>query len=438
MDRHHYLSPVDTAWYRLDEAGNTADIVALITFGAELDHEQVEETVAKRFSQYPQFSQRIADPLGAGLPHWEEAPDFRISDHIHHKRLESGTKQELEDFVSDVLTLELDRTRPLWQIHIVDNVEGGSAIVAKIHHCLGDGFALVGVLLTLSDFGPAPGAQVEASTHEDTGIRAALHSASDLLHHPERLIEQARTGGRVALGLGELMLLPFDSPSCLVRPLTGIRRAAWSSGFELSRFKAIAHNHDCTVNDVLLGALAGALRHWMTEQGDQPDELSIRAVVPVNLRPIEEVGKELGNQFGLVFLDLPVHKGEPTSRLEAVHASMQHLKDGVLAMSSVIILGALGMVPAVVEHLAADVFTRKGSLVVTNVPGPRETIRLAGSPVDHLMFWVPHAARLGLGVSLISYAGEVRIGVRADTGVLPRPELLVEAFEREIERLERI
>lgn len=436
MDHRHYLSPVDATWYRLDEAGNTADIVALITFNAPLDADHVREVVEARFACYRQFSQRVADPLGAGLPHWEEAPDFAIADHIYRNRLEDGTKEELQAFVGEILTKELDRSRPLWQIHLVDNVGEGGAIVAKIHHCLGDGFALVGVLLTLSDYGPQPGREVAERSESGVGLHDAWHRVSEVAHHPGVLVEHLRTGGKVARGVGELMLMPFDSESSLVRPLTGVRRAAWSHGIALERFKELAHTHGCTVNDVLLAGLAGALRHWMEAQGDRPDELSIRAIVPVNLRPIEEMGKELGNQFGLVFLDLPVGQCEGEQRLAAVHEAMQKLKESGQVLSSLVLLGALGVVPEVVEHFAADIFTRKGSLVVTNVPGPREKICVADKEVEHLMFWAPHAARLGLGVSLLSYASEVHIGVRADTGVMAAPQELVEAFEQEIGRLE--
>lgn len=415
-----FLSPVDTAWYRLDEGRNTADIVALITFAERLDAFHVVEIIETRFSHYTQFCSRVVDPLGAGLPHWEEVEDFRITDHIHQTRLGSGTMDELQDMVGTILTQNLKRDRPLWEIHIVDNVGEGGAIIAKIHHCLGDGFALVDVLLSLSD---TPTEVETAATHHD--------------HHEAHtgLLEQLQFGAKVAAGIAELMVLPFDTPSSLVKPLTGVRRAAWSDAIPLSTFKNLAKAHHCTVNDVLLSALTGALRKWLATHGDSLEEASITAIVPVNLRPEGQSTQELGNQFGLVFLGLPVRKGNPLEHLADIHESMCAIKDSVLAASSVVVLGALGLMPDRLEHLAADVFTRKGSLVVTNVPGPRERIQIAGKEVDHLMFWVPHAALLGLGVSLLSYAGEVRIGVRVDTGMCEHPETLIHVFHEAIDAL---
>lgn len=407
-----FLSPVDTAWFRLDEGRNTADIVALITFAEPLDALRVVEVIERNFAHYTQFCSRVVDPLGAALPYWEEVPDFRITDHIHQIRLGTASKEALEELVGTILTQNLKRDRPLWQIHIVDNVGEGGAIIAKIHHCLGDGFALIDVLLNLSDSPQQKEVQEPVSTHEN-------HTG---------LLDHLQFGAKVVEGIAELVALPFNTPSSLVQPLTGVRRAAWSNGIPLSQFKDIARAHHCTVNDVLLSALTGALRSWMKGRGDHVDEQSITALVPVNLRPAGQSTKELGNQFGLVFLDLPVHVSDPREHLQDIHKDMGSIKESALAVSSVVVLGALGLLPDRMEHLAADIFTRKGSLVVTNVPGPRQRIQIAGKEVDHIMFWVPHAGLLGLGVSLLSYAGEVRIGVRVDTGVCGNPESLVNAF----------
>lgn len=429
------LSPVDAAWFRLDEAQNTADIVALITFKEELDVERLRRIVTHTFRRFPQFRQRVVTGPGGRLK-WQDAPDFEISDHIQHTRLEKGSRDELQTFVSGILTRDLNRDAPLWQLHVVDNVEGGGAIVAKVHHCLGDGFALVGVLLSLSDEDPSDAFD---DTHQSSkvGFRSKVWDAiADAAKHPEQILEATRQSGSVATALGELAMMPFDRDSSLRAELTGIRKAAWSHAIELDRFKRIARKTSGTVNDVLMATLAGALRNWMRDAGDDVDMAGIRAAIPVNLRPIEEMGKELGNQFGLVFLDLPVESTRRNARLEAVRQSMNVLKESPQAVVSFGILGALGLAPEVIEHLAGDLFTRKASLVVTNVPGPREPIHLAGKEVDHLMFWVPHPALLGLGVSLLSYAGEVRIGVRADTGVTTRPEGLVAAFEAELEAME--
>jgi diacylglycerol O-acyltransferase len=423
-----FLSPVDAAWFRMDTRVNTADIVALITFAGEVEPENVEDVVTRKFGTFRQFTHRVRDP-GAGLPHWEEMPDFAITDNIHRHRLQAGTREELQEFVSGVLTRDLAHDRPLWELHIIQNVVGGSAVVAKIHHALGDGFALVGVLLSLADGAPEP----PKSAMDDVVVSGGLlHGLRDLVANPDEAVQLARTAGRAATTLGELLLMPFDRETGLRTELTGIRKAAWSHGIDLEHFKAVASATGGTINDVLLTILAGAVRHWLADRGVQVDDGEIRAMVPVNLRPIEDLGKELGNRFGLVFFDMPIDRATIDDRAEAVRAAMNKLKASPQAVVALGVLASVGVLPEVVEHLATDVFAKKASMVVTNVPGPRSRLRLAGMEVDHVMFWVPHPATLGLGVSLLSYAGEVRIGVRADTAVATEPAELITWFEREL------
>ena len=435
------LGAVDAAWYRLDHQGNAADIVALLTFQAALDFEALTPVLLSHLSRYAPLTHRVVDRR-VGSPRWEPVATDSLSQQVRRVRLDEPGDEPLQALVSQILTDTLARDRPLWELHLVER-PSGSAIIAKIHHCLGDGFALVGVLLSLCDSPRVQGAQAQAQAQgqdqrqdqapglppEEPSRAAALREAL------ERRAQRALQGGQVAQTLGELMMLPFDTPSSLRRPLTGRRRAAWSRAIPLSRFKALARERGCTLNDVLLGALSGALRAWLDARGDSPDTQRLRAIVPVNLRAAHDIGQALGNQFGLVFLELPVHEADASDRLRAVHDAMEGLKRGHEAVGSSLVLHALGLAPELIEQLAAEIFTRKGSLVVTNVPGPRQRLTLAGQEVDQLMFWVPHPALLGLGVSLLSYADEVRVGVRADEGITDDPGALVSAFEEELDRL---
>lgn len=433
---HTLLSPVDAAWFRLDEAHNTADILALLTFAAPIDEDRLVERITERFRRFPRLVSRVQDPHGAGLPSWEAIGGFRVGDHIHRLRLDADGPEALQRAVNAVLARPLDRARPLWEIHLVEQPGAHGAVIARFHHCLGDGFALVGLLLDLADHAVPSPTPPSVDRPAPDAHDSWLTEAAAWIRHPEQIAEAALAGGRVAAALGRLLLLPFDSPSTLRRPLSGIRRVAWSDAIALDRFKVLSRATRSTVNDILVTALAGALRSWLRDSGDPVASLAVRAVVPVNLRPVEEIGQALGNRFGLVFLDLPIAQSHATERLHAIHNSMATLKSGEEAASSVIALTALGVVPEVIEHLASDLFTRKGSLLVTNVPGPRERLSIAGAPIDHVMFWAPHVSRIGLGVSLLSYADAVRIGVRADSAVLADPALLVRAFETELGDME--
>ena len=190
----------------------------------------------------------------------------------------------------------------------------------------------------------------------------------------------------------------------------------------------------CTVNDALLAAAAGALRSYLLDRGEAIDGLTIRATVPVNLRPLEHA-KKLGNHFGLVFLDLPIGEPNPLRRLELVRASMQELKRSRQAALTFGLLAAVGMAPVAVQRAALELFSRKATTVATNVPGPQMPLYLAGCKVRELMFWVPQNGSVGMGLSILSYNGNVHFGVIADGKRVPDPEPLVQRFAAEVEKL---
>jgi WS/DGAT/MGAT family acyltransferase len=202
----------------------------------------------------------------------------------------------------------------------------------------------------------------------------------------------------------------------------------------LDRVKACAKSHGATINDLLLAGVTGALRRYMEGRKAPADGLDIRAVVPVNLRPESDIIK-LGNRFGLVFLSLPV--GIP-DRLERLH-ELKRRMDAIKASSEPLViyglLNAVGLTGPRVESVALQLFGSKATAVMTNVPGPREEIYLAGKPMRSMMFWVPQSAKLGLGVSILSYAGQVRLGVATDSGLVPDPVSIITAFQDEMEEM---
>ena len=187
----------------------------------------------------------------------------------------------------------------------------------------------------------------------------------------------------------------------------------------------------CTVNDVLLAAVSGALRRYLEERGQPTERLNIRAMVPVSLRRPEDVDG-LGNYFGLVLLSLPVGLREPQKRLAVLKKRMDAIKNTPEAAVAFGILGVMGMTPIQVEKIILGIFAVKASVVMTNVPGPREPLYLAGSRIGSLMFWVPAPGGIGMGISILSYAGNVMVGVATDAGLVPDPEAIVEGFQAEL------
>ena len=212
------------------------------------------------------------------------------------------------------------------------------------------------------------------------------------------------------------------------------KRVAWAVPLALDEVKTIGRALGASVNDVLLACVAGALRDYLIERGDAADSVTIRALVPVNLRPIEKAYR-LGNQFGLVFLDLPIGIENPIARLYGVRANMRALKDSYQPLLALGLLAAMGAGPEAVQDALLAALARNATAVMTNVPGPREPLWLAGAKIDGLMFWVPQSGDIGLGVSILSYGGTVRFGVVSDRGLCPDPERISARFVDEFEKL---
>jgi WS/DGAT/MGAT family acyltransferase len=213
-----------------------------------------------------------------------------------------------------------------------------------------------------------------------------------------------------------------------------VKRAAWSEPIPLDRVRALGRATGGTINDVLLSAVAGALRRYLAGRGDRVDGAELRAVVPVNLRAAHDTAS-LGNKFGLVFLPLPVGEADPLARLAATKRNMDAIKRSPEAIVVFGLLRAFGKTTAAVLVTAVKLLARRASAVMTNVPGPRARIRFAGATVDGVMFWVPQSGRLGLGVSVLSYAGQVRIGIASDVRLVPDPGALVAEFHAALDDL---
>ncbi|HEX9476259.1 MAG TPA: WS/DGAT domain-containing protein, partial [Candidatus Dormibacteraeota bacterium] len=214
------------------------------------------------------------------------------------------------------------------------------------------------------------------------------------------------------------------------------KRAAWSEPVPLDDFKSIGKAFGATVNDVLVATATGALRRYIEKRGGSTAGVAIRASVPVNLRPLDGPLK-LGNAFGLVFLTLPIGIADPGRRLRAIKKEMDELKSSPEALVAFGVLSLLGLAPVEVEQLGLRFFGSKATAVLTNVPGPRQPLYMAGRKIDKVMFWVPQSGHMALGISILSYAGGVMLGVATDAGLVPDPEQIVAGFKVEFEAMRR-
>lgn len=451
------MSGVDLAWLRMERPTNPMMVIGVLTLATRLHHGDVRALLESRLLRFQRFRELPRhDVTGT---HWESDPAFDLDAHVHRMTLPPRAGQlQLEAAVSELASTQLDPRRPLWQIHVIERYRKGSAVIARFHHCYADGIALLRVLGTLTDDEDAAsiktlegGPAVRSATEMLAGLPLVGGLASSLqsigagtidlvsasLHALTHLGETATIAKQVSAASAELArvaLLPEDPPTPLRAPLTASKQVAWTEPLPLDEVKTIAHALDCTVNDVLLSTVAGALGSHLRTRGFATDEIAIRALVPVNMRPLD-APVTLGNQFGLVFATLPIGERDPIARLTQVHREMQQLKDSAQPLMSLWLLLGMGMLPEVIETQAIDVFTKKATLVISNVPGPQHPLKLAGARIDQELFWVPQAGSLGLGVSLFTYDGRVSFGVMADRNVLSDPKSVVRLFAAEFEKL---
>lgn len=459
--RREAMSKVDTAWLRMERPSNPMMITGVLMFAERMSLDALRDIVATRFLTYARFRQKPVDgPTGAA---WQDDEQFDLDWHVRLTALpgwgepgasaaEVSEQRALERFVSQMASTPLDQRKPLWQFHLVERYRGGSALVARIHHSYADGIALVQVLLSLTDTVRTPGdddALAPAWLKED-GAEVArrvgaverytrfggkmLGKGMEMVQDPTLAGVLAREGGEIARELVQALALPDDPPTILRGTLGVSKRVAWAEPLDLAEVKAVGRACDCTVNDVLMATAAGALRSYMTERGADVDGISLRATVPVNLRPLEHARK-LGNHFGLVFLDLPVGEGNPIRRVETVSECMKSLKNSRQAIVAYGLLAALGMAPQPLQELALELFSRKATAVATNVPGPQQPLYMAGAQIEEMMFWVPQTGSIGLGLSIFSYNDRVHFGLIADAGLVPDPDAVIRHVALEFEKL---
>jgi len=455
------MSNADAAWLHMDRPTNLMVINSVLLFDEPLDIDRIKAVYRRRLiGRYPRFRQRVVESrVPLRRPGWEDDPDFDLSHHMHHLALPApGNRQALQELVSELMAMPLDRSRPLWQVYLVDGFEGGAAMITRMHHCIADGIALAQVMLSLTDSEADaeidPGLDEPSSPHA-TGlpglvrpatrmasgsarvVTGAVRQGAHVVSSPAHAVSLAGAIGRDAGTAVRLLLTPADAATAIKGDPGISRKVAWTSPLSLPQIKDVAHRHKATVNDVLLAAVSGALRHYLQDHDSAVAE--IQAMVPFNLRGLDEpLPRELGNKFGLVFLPLPVGTSGSYRRLIRVHHRMQEIKNGRDGAVSYGLLGLTGLTPEPVERRIVDMFSAKGTAVMTNVPGPKQAVYLGGTPVRTVLVWAPTSGHIGMSVSIFSYRDEVTIGLMVDASLIPDPDQIVAGLEQELEALSKL
>lgn len=462
------MTNADNFWLCMDDPVNLMVITGVMEFEEPLDYNRLYATIDTRLACFPRFRKKVERPLsGIGAGKWVVDKKFDLRSHIHRIGLPaSGQKSDLQEVISSLQSKSLDYNKPLWDIHLLENYGRGCALFFRIHHCMADGIALVHVILSTADTdanAPWPDAKTHLSEKRASdfipffSLNSMVDSAKDMIRTGQKLGKtvvkelgklitkpgyikdwgklSAAISSDAAKVISKYTVMPYDPKTAFKGRLGVQKRVVWTDPIHLDKIKRVGKAiSTTTLNDVLIATVTGAMRRYLKTRNTPVNNLDLHVAVPVNVRrPGTEF--ELGNKFSLVFLRLPIYLEDPVLRLKEVKRRMDQLKTSPDPYINFGLLSAIGALPAAFAQRAARVFGDKASGVLTNVPGPKEALYFAGRKISNLMFWVPRSGLIGLGVSIMSYNGNVTIGIACDDGLMPDPETLLDGFEQEFNDL---
>src|SRR5215217_1647493 len=430
------LTGLDSSFLHLEDGSSHMHVAGVMLFeGPPPPYDELLEAIERRLGLVPRYRQRLAFvPLGQGRPKWVDDPHLNLRYHVRSTALPSpGTERQLQDLAGRVFSQQLDRDKPLWEVWLVEGLEGGRfAMLSKTHHALVDGISGVDIISVLFDSSPEPLAPTdpgdrwlprplpsraqllaEALLERATLPTEIARSARRVFRGPRRVLEAAR---EAAVGVGAMAWAGLNPapPSPYNKPIGPHRRFTWMRA-SLRDLKAIKDSLGGTVNDVVLATVAGALGRHLRRRGQNTDGVELKAMVPVSVRADVERGA-LGNRVAAMMAPLPAWCQDPVARLDIVREELKGLKSGGQAVGAQVLTELSGFAPATVMDQASRVMARQRffNLVVTNVPGPQIPLYLAGKRMIDTFPMVPLAKNQALGVALLSYAGRINFGLVGD------------------------
>jgi WS/DGAT/MGAT family acyltransferase len=419
-------------------------------------YDELVDQIMSRLHLVPRYRQRLAYvPFNQGRPVWIDDPHFNVGFHVRHTALPSpGGDEQLKRLAGRVFSQALDRSRPLWEIWLVEGLsEARFGLLSKTHHALVDGISGVDIATVLFDTSPDP-LPVAPPDHE--WVPRPLPSGVQLL--ADALLERATVPGEIVRGVRATLRGPRHVAGRAARALGGVgamarvglqaaptsslnvrigphRRFTWVQG-DLRQFKAIKNALGGTVNDVVLASVAGALGRYLRMHGEATDETVLRAMVPVSVRADVERGA-LGNRVAAMWAPLPVGIADPVQRLLTISRDMEGIKSSGQAVGAQVLTELTGFAPPTIMAQAARLQARQRmfNLVVTNVPGPQFPLYMLGRQLEAMYPMVPLAENQALGVAIMSYNGQLNFGLNADFDALPDLEALADELRASMEEL---
>jgi WS/DGAT/MGAT family acyltransferase len=451
------LTGLDSSFLHLERGGAHMHVAACAVFdGPPPSHAELTEEIESRLHLVPRYRQRLAYvPFGQGRPVWVDDPHFNPSYHVRHTALPSpGDEDQLRRMTGRVFSQALDRSKPLWEVWLVEGLSGGRfALLSKTHHALVDGISGVDILTVLFDTSPEP-MPVAPPDHE--WVAEPLPNGAQLL--ADALIERATAPGEIVRGVRAALRGPRSvakrvgsalvgvgamawaglqpaPPSMFNLPIGPHRRFTWVHG-DLSQFKAVKNELGGTVNDVVLTVVAGTLGRYMRLHGEDTEGVELRAMIPVSIRADVERGA-LGNRVAAMWAPLPVGITDPVERLTRISAEMREIKASGQAVGAEVLTALSGFAPPTIVSQAARLAARQRmfNLVVTNVPGPQLPLYLLGRQLEAIYPMVPLTNNTALGIAIMSYNGQLNFGLTADYDAVADAQTLADELRSSIEEL---
>jgi diacylglycerol O-acyltransferase len=454
------LSSLDVSFLYMETRTTAMHVGGVTVFqppATGFDYDRLVELIAQRIALVPRYRQRVRFVPGRiANPVWVDDEDFDVTYHVRRSALpRPGTDAQLRELVGRLMSRQLDRSRPLWEIYLVEGLEGGRVgIITKTHHALVDGVSAVDIGTVLLDVTPEPrdvGPDDWKPRRSPGALGLVGAAVSDLVKTPTHAVEAARsavvdvraTADKAASLAGGLLagarVIARPAPDSPLNVRIGSQRRFGMARTELDAYKRVRKVHGGTVNDVVLATVAGALRTWLLTRGEAVNPTTVvRAMVPVSVRADVQKG-ELGNRVSSYFVDLPVGEGNPLMRLHQVSFAMRGHKESGQAVGADALVQLSGFAPPTIHALGARVasgFTRRlFNLVVSNVPGPQFPLYAAGARMLEMYPVVPLALGQAVSVGLTSYDGGVYYGLNADRDAMPDVDVLAACLEESLAEL---
>jgi diacylglycerol O-acyltransferase len=449
------LSGLDTSFLNLETGPVHMHVASTTVFeGPAPSYEDFRSHIASRLHLVPRFRQKLRFvPFGQGRPVWIDDPQLNLDYHVRHTALPSpGSEEQLQTLAARIFSQRLDRTKPVWEMWLVDGLEGGRfAIVGKTHHCLVDGVSGVDITTVLFDLDrdsaqisdPEPWLPRPEPSPPQILAEALLQRATnpaELVRGARAVVEAPRRAAESAIqelgAAGSFLRTGFSAPrspiNCSIGPY---RRFAWVRT-DLEDLKRVKNLAGGTVNDVVVTIVAGALGRYLRGRGHSTRGLELRAMVPISVRSADQRGA-LGNRVSAMMAPLPVWREDPVERLEAVSSTMRHLKHSGQAVGASLLTDVTNFAPPTIAAQAACLQSRQRffNTVVTNVPGPQFPLYLLGRELLDVFPMVPLAANQAVCFGIMSYNGGVNFGVTADYDATPDLDALADDLEASLAEL---